>query len=186
MTGTPHLLRWVAVLVACVQAAAPAQATVLLPADFTEMATASAVIVRGEIVDVRGQVTGDRRTIESLVTLRVDEAIKGRPGTTVVFRVPGGQVGRYRRVMIGAPVFTPGDAVIVFLRGDAPAIPVPYGLSQGVYRVARDADGRLVVAPPVTAPGLTAARVVRGDPARAPIAADAFTARVRAALETAR
>ncbi len=186
MRAVTRLGQGIAVLVACLQAEAPAGATVILPADFTEMVAASAVVVRGEVVDVRGQLTGDRRTIESLITLRVDDALKGRPGTTVVFRVPGGQVGRYRRVMIGAPVFAPGDAVIVFLRGDAPAIPAPYGLSQGVYRVARDAAGRLLVAPPDTAPGLAAARVVRGDPARAPIPADVFAAHVRAATEAAR
>lgn len=186
MTVVTRLVRSVVVLVSWVTAVAPARATVILPVDFTEMVAASAVVVRGEVVDVRGQVTGDRRTIESLITLRVDDALKGRPGTTVVFRVPGGQVGRYRRVMLGAPVFAPGDAVIVFLRGDAPAIPAPYGLSQGVYRLQRDGAGRLLVAPPDTAPGLAAARVVRGDPARAPIPAGVFAAHVRAAAEAAR
>jgi hypothetical protein len=170
----------------CAWLTAVVQATVLLPADFAEMVAASSIVVRGEVIDVRGQVTGDRRTIESLVTLRVNDALKGQPGTTVVFRVPGGQVGRYRRVMVGAPVFGPGDEVIVFLRGAAPVIPAPYGLNQGVFRLVRDAGGRRLVAPPDTAPGIAAARVVRGDPARSAITVEAFAREVRAVAEGTR
>lgn len=170
----------------CCALAVPAHATVFLPADFSDMVSASSLVVRGEVVDIRGQATGDRRTIETLVTIRVDDALKGRPGGTVVFRVPGGQVGRFRRVMVGAPVFGVGEAVIVFLRGAAPVIPAPYGLNQGVFRLVRDAAGRVLVAPPDTAPGLAAARVVRGDSARAPIPVAAFAEAVRAAAEAAR
>lgn len=165
---------------------APTHATVFLPVDFADMVMASSIVARGEVVEVRGQTTGDRRTIESLVTLRVDEALKGRPGGVVIFRVPGGQVGRYRRVMVGAPVFAAGDEVIVFLRGEAPVIPVPYGLNQGVFRLVRDAAGRPLVAPPDTGPGLAAARVTRGDPARTPIPVAAFAQHVRAVAEAAR
>jgi hypothetical protein len=58
---------------------------------------------------------GDRRTIDSVVTVAVDEAIKGEPGSTVFVRVPGGEVGRYRRFMVGAPSFTPGEDIVLFL-----------------------------------------------------------------------
>ena len=56
--------------------------------------------------------------------------------------MPGGEVGRYRRVIVGVPRFAAGDEVVVFLRGAAPALPTVFGLSQGLYRVARGADGR--------------------------------------------
>ena len=151
-------------------------AMVVLPAEFNEMVTASQTIVQGRIVDVRSYETAGRRTIESLVTVQVVDAIKGQPGTTAYFKLPGGQVGRYRRVMVGAPQFTPGDEVVLFLKGSAPAVPMPFGLTQGVYRVSRDVSGRALVMPAVSAgPG----RVVRGDPARGPLALDAFTSMVR-------
>jgi len=83
--------------------------------------------------------------------------------------------------MVGAPVFVGGDEVVLFLRGRAPAVPVPFGLSQGVYRVARARDGRLMVTPPVIAEG--PGRVVRGDPARRPLEMSVFARDVRAIVE---
>lgn len=155
------------------------QATVVMPAEFTEMVNGSQVIVHGVVTGVQAQLTGSRRTIESLVTVRIVETLKGDADATTVFRVPGGQVGRYRRVMVGAPEFEEGDEVVVFLSGRAPAMPMPFGLNQGVYRVMR-AAGRATVTPLVVD---GAARVVRGDPARRPLAVDAFAATVRAIVE---
>jgi hypothetical protein len=164
-----------------------AHATVLLPADFTEMVTSARAIVHGRVVDVRSEVTADRRDIETFVTLAVGEYMKGDLGRAVTFKVPGGQVGRYRSVMIGAPQFEEGDEVIVFLSARGPSIPYVFGLSQGVYRVARAADGRvLVTPPPVMARGPSAERVVRGDPARRPLPIAEFGREVRAILERTR
>ena len=164
-----------------------AWATVLLPADFTDVVTGSSVIVHGRVVDVRSMLAGPRRSIESLVTLDVIESLRGTPGPTVTFRVPNGQVGRYRRILVGAPEFEEGDEVVVFLQGRAPAMPTIFGLSQGVYRVVHDANARtLVTPPPVMARGVAAERVVRGDPARQPLPIDAFAREVRRTLERAR
>jgi hypothetical protein len=151
-------------------------ATTVLPVDFDEMVARSHTVVRGRVVDVRTQATAGRRSIESLVTLAVLDAVKGSAAPEVVFRVPGGQIGRYRRVMVGAPEFAPGDDVIVFLSGTFPVIPMPYGLSQGVFRVGRDAAGRGVVSGPQ--PGQE--HLVRGDPARRPVDVDLFLRQVRA------
>jgi hypothetical protein len=173
----------IAVALACVLPVL-AHATVQLPVEFGEMVQGSQLVVHGRVVDVRSQQTGDRRSIETLVTVAVTDALKGRPGDTVSFRLPGGEVGRIRRVIVGVPRFAAGDDVIVFLRGRAPALPTIFGLSQGLYRVMRTADGRAVVAPaPLMAPAAGAERVVRGDPARQPLALDAFAREVRARAE---
>src|SRR5262245_54669088 len=118
-----------------IAAVVPASATTVLPVDFGEMVNRSQTIVYGRVVDVRSQMTGGRRAIESLVTIDVLESIKGGGSRTVVFRVPNGQVGRYRRLTVGAPEFAAGDEVVLFLAGRPPVVPMPYGLSQGVYRV---------------------------------------------------
>jgi hypothetical protein len=165
-------------LVACACAGGSLSATTLVPADFAQMARESELIVRGTVVQVDGQRAGGRQTIESLITLRVSDTIKGTAADETVFRVPGGKVGPYRRVMVGAPQFSLGDEVILFLKGRAPAIAMPYGLSQGVYRVSRTA-GTSVVTPAVVA-GF--GRVTRGDPARRPIDPLAFTRQVQEAL----
>ena len=162
-------------------------ATVVLPADFVTVVTESTTAVHGTVVDVQSGLTGPRRSIESIVTVAVITPLKGTPGTSVSFRVPNGQVGRYRRVMVGAPEFEEGDEVVVFLQGRAPAMPSLFGLSQGVYRVTRDELSRaLVTPPPVMARGLGAERVVRGDPVRAPMPVDQFAREVRSVLERAR
>ena len=166
--------------------AAPARATVYLPADFTEMVTTSAFILHGTIADVRSEPTEDRRAITTYVTVDVAETLKGRPGESITFRVPGGQVGRYRRIVIGAPQFSRGDEVVVFLTSRGPSIPYVFGLSQGVYRISR-ASGRALVTPPlVVGSGDSAERIVRGDPARRPLPLADFAREVRSVMERPR
>ena len=121
-------------------------ALTVLPASFTEMVSGSQLIVHGRILDVRSQATNGRRSIESVVTVTVIESFKGNPGREVMFRMPNGEVGRYRHIVVGAPEFAPGQEVVLFLAGQVPALPLPFGLSQGVFRVAQGADGRAVVA----------------------------------------
>lgn len=164
-----------------------ASATVLLPADFTTVVTGSPIIVHGRVVEVRSFLNGPRRTIESVVTLSVIDTLKGTPTRTVLFRVPNGQVGRYRRIVVGAPEFEDGDEVVVFLQAHAPAIPTLFGLSQGVYRVVRDVNAQAMVTPPaVMARGVAAERVVRGDPVRQPMPMAQFAREVRGVMERAR
>ena len=161
----------------CVLASTALHATVILPADFTEMVNGSHAIVYGVVSDVQSRMVGSRRTIESVVTVDVIDVIKGQKESTAIFRVPGGQVGRYRRVMIGAPQFAEGDEIVVFLAGRPPTLPMPFGLNQGVYRVNRAAGTTTVT------PLIVDGAVVRGDPARRPLAVDAFAAKIRAIAE---
>jgi hypothetical protein len=176
-------MRLLALVLFVAAASVSARAMVVVPAEFSEMVAASQIIVHGRVVDVQSYETAGRRTIESLVTVQVVEAIKGDTVTgaadsarLVHFRLPGGQVGRYRRVMVGAPRCARGDEVVLFLKGTAPAVPMPFGLTQGVYHVSRDAGGRATVMPTMV---VGADRVVRGDPARRPVDLAAFTSFVR-------
>jgi hypothetical protein len=164
--------------------ASPAAATVYVPVDFREMVTASQAIVHGRIADVRSEPTRDRMMIVTYVTLDVDEHLKGSLGESVTFLVPGGQVGRYSRIVVGAPRFERGDEVVIFLSARGPSIPYVFGLSQGVYRVARAADGSaLVTRPAVMARGTVAERIVRGDPARRAVPLTSFVRDVKAIME---
>lgn len=153
-------------------------ATVLLPVDFTQMVSESQLIVHARVIEVQGELVGNRRSIESLVTVAVLLPLKGETGGEVVFRVPGGRVGRYRRIFVGAPVFQPGDEVVLFLKSRVPAIPTPFGLSQGVYRVSRASGAPMVLPVPPTE---TVAGIPRGDSSRKPVALDEFARQVRLA-----
>ena len=181
MMNTRRLWTAIVTSVALCLMATAAAAMVVVPAEFSEMVTASDLVVHGRVVAIRPQIVGDRRTIETVITVAVVDALKGQPGETVYFRVPGGQIGRYRRVMVGAPEFAEGEEVVIFLKGRAPGVPFPFGLSQGVYRVVHGAGGSTLVTPPTVseAPG----RVVRGDPSRRPIELSIFARNVRAIVE---
>ena len=161
----------------CVLVGSLASATTLVPAEFGQMAREAEVIVHGTVLSVQGQL-GPQRMIESLVTLQVVDTLKGAPSAQTTFRVPGGRLGRFRRVMVGAPQFAAGDEVFLFLKGRAPAIAMPYGLSQGVYRVARNGGAATVTPVAVTSAG----GVTRGDPNRRPLDPAAFARQVQQAL----
>ncbi len=171
--------------VALLAAIAPeVHATVLLPGDLSEIARGAAAIVRGTVVDVRAEWADGRRRVATIVTLDVAETFKGAMAGRVSFQVPGGLMGRYRSVTVGAPSFSPGEEVIVCLGARAPALPYVLGLSQGVFRVRRDPQSgqRLVSTPVLLASSQGDTVVTRGDPARRPMSVDRFSATLRAVL----
>lgn len=178
-------MRMMVALMIAVTLASSAGATVLVPAEFREVVAGSHLIVVGRVVDVRAEWADGRRRIDSYVTVEVASTIKGHAAGTVTFLVPGGQIGRYRSVTIGAPVFAPGDEAVLFLDSTDSTIPYVFGLNQGVYRVRRDAPSgdRIVVPPALLARGAAPEVVRRGSPERRPLLLDAFTAQVRAVLD---
>lgn len=171
----------IAVLLVC---ARDLRATVLLPAEFREIVAGSQIIVYGRIAEVRPEWSEDRRRIDTVVTVEASSYLKGGPGPTVTFRIPGGQIGRYRNVMVGAPSFQAGEEAVLFLSAAGPSIAHVFGLNQGVFRVRVDArTGRRMVVPPVLmAPGDATQAVTRGDRTRRQLGLDAFAATVRTAM----
>jgi hypothetical protein len=153
---------------------------VLLPADLGELARGSQAIIHGRVTSVRAEWVAGHRRIDSFVTVEATEYFKGDFGRAVTFRVPGGQIGRYRSVTVGAPVFREGDEVVLFLGARGPSVPYVLGLSQGVFRVVTDvSSGRRLVTPPALVAGVEPAAVRRGDPARRPIDLASFGDTVR-------
>jgi hypothetical protein len=150
------------------------RATVLIPIEFRELVAVSSTIVRGRVLDVHAEWIDGRRSLETFITVEAQEYYKGSLGETLTVRTPGGQMGRYRTIFVGAPEFHQGEEVILFLRGDT-RVPTIVGLSQGAYRVIADPSGRRIVASPVLMGKSDAAEtVVRGDVARRALAVDAF------------
>jgi hypothetical protein len=176
--------------IACVLVHTIATATVLVPAEFREIVGGSEIIAHARIVDVRPQWADGRRWVDSIVTAEVLTSLKGGVTSTVTFKVPGGQLGRYRSVVIGAPVFKKGDEAVLFLKQGSEEWPSVFGLNQGVFRVRRDAHtGQQIVVPPVmSATVATAASSAEGQPIRRgaverkPMPIEAFGARVREAM----
>src|SRR3954462_8881834 len=175
------MTRLCSILAVSMLAVLPASATVLIPADLGELSRDALAIARGRVAALDTQWTEDRGTIETIVTLEVESYLKGGLGASVRFRVPGGALGRFRSVVVGAPEFAVDQRVVVFLGAHGPSVPHVLGLSQGVFRVSRAADnsGWLVTSPVLMPAAGTAIHVVRGDPARRDVPLGDFEQAVR-------
>ena len=161
---------------------ARAHATVLIAADLGELSRDAIAIARGHVVALTPQWTDGRRSIETLVTLEVEEYLKGALGSTVQFRVPGGDFGRLRSITVGAPEFQLDERVIIFLGARGPSVPYVLGLNQGVFRIVASADGAdWRVMPPAALPSVDPGnhRIVRGDASRGPLSLADFEQHVR-------
>ena len=161
------------------------QATVLVPIEFRELVSTAPVIVHGRVVDVRSAFVDGRQSVETFVTVEASEYLKGQLGAHVTIRIPGGQLGRYRTVFVGAPEFRPGDELVLFLKTPRASLPHIIGLSQGAFRVHPDprTGQRMVTTPIVMGKGTGDTEpVVRGDPTRRPVSIAAFRDVVRQVL----
>ena len=163
-------------------------ATVIIPIEFRELVTTSSVIVQARVTDVRAAYIDGRRSVQTFVTVAATEYLKGNLGDHVTFMVPGGVIGRYKTVFVGAPEFRTGDEVVLFLNTQRGGVPFIVGLSQGAYRVVADrATGRRLVSMPILVgkDGAEPVRIVRGDLTRRTLPIEAFRDAVRQLLAEA-
>jgi hypothetical protein len=180
-----NIISCAALLLVIVRGAGPVVATTIVAADLRELTVGATAVAHAVVVDTRSQWVGNRERVETLVTLDVESYFKGNLGRQVVIRVPGGQIGRYRSVLIGAPHLRHGDELVLFLGSQRGSLPYVLGLSQGVFRVRREAgSNRAIVTPaPLLARGNTAEQVIRGDRSRRPLSLSDFGDLVRSLAE---
>ena len=155
-------------------------ASTFLSAEFREVVSEAATVVRGRVTDVRAMRTAAGE-VESVVTIGVDAVLKGSADAFVSMRIPGGVIGRYRTVMTAAPVMRVGQQAVFFLKRASGNAYWPVGLSQGIYRVTMSTTGAPTVASPVLAGTTTntTGLVVRGDPRRKALPLGEFESLVR-------
>ena len=107
-----------------------------LPADFAEMVAGRRLIVHGTVVDVRAQTTAGRRSIESIVTVAVRRRAQGhRRGARSVFRVPADRSAATVASWSARRSSPRATRSSCSSAGGRRSMPMPFGLSQGVYRV---------------------------------------------------
>jgi hypothetical protein len=158
-----------------------ASAVLVVPMTFEQLVDEAAAVVYARVVDVRGQWTADRQSIDSMITLEPLRYLKGNLGETIALRLPGGEAGGMVQVIPGAPRLQQGELVVLFLKARGPAMLTTLGFSQGVFRVSRDArSGSMLVTPPPLKES-EKGRVIRGAAARRSLSVDAFAAAVREA-----
>jgi hypothetical protein len=159
-----------------------AAATIVVSLDLAQLVQGADTVAYGRVVDVF-TVRVDGRYSETLVTLAPSALLKGQANGDIVFRVPGGEMGRYRTVVVGAPVLHVNDEVVVFLAGQPPRVPHVVGFSQGVLPIVRDEARRPIVLAPPVADRSGGQRVVRGGAPTRVMLLSAFADDVRAMVE---
>lgn len=176
----------VCTLLLAILATTSLNASLIIPADLPTLVREAQTIVLGRVTDVRGVMRPGTRRVDSYVVFAVDDALKGADTRTLVFRTLGGVSGRYRTVVHGSPVFSPGDEAVVFLGKGA--TPYPIGLSHGIFRVRLDrlTGERRILPPPMLIDRRQTMTIRRGDGTRVPIPVESFTSIVRSILERRR
>jgi len=129
---------------ACLIFAVTALATTVIPPSFDELVSRAEMIFQGSVTGVRSEWTGEgaQRHIMSYVTLKVEDAIKGNPGSTVTLRMLGGTVGGETMEVTDAPKFKVGERDILFVENNGTQFVPLVGIMHGRFRVKKDAAGQ--------------------------------------------
>ena len=88
-----------------------ATATTVIPPKFDELVSRAQIIFEGEVIGLQSQWIGEgaQHRIVTFVTFKVNEALKGDPGTTYSIRMLGGTVDGRTMEVTDAPKFKVGD-----------------------------------------------------------------------------
>jgi hypothetical protein len=132
----------------------PADTTLAVALSVGDMVSQADVIAIGRATETRSMWVD--RSLVTLVTVAVNESLKGAPGDTLTVVVPGG-VDANRKVPIamtypGAPRLSPGEDVFLFLNADT-EVGGGYavtGYSQGKFSIVEGDDGQPMVARDLT------------------------------------
>ncbi len=114
---------------------------IVLPQNLAELVDQSAVIVRGQVIGARVEPHPELKGLSTVVvTLRVEETLKGQAGATFTFR----QFIWDMRDRFDAAGYRKGDyLLLLMIPPSAYGLSSPAGLEQGRFRVVRDAAGKL-------------------------------------------
>lgn len=110
-----------------------ASATVIAWESLDTMARRVPVIVRGHVTRSVSEWDADKRRIWTWTELTVTESIKGKTGSTVFFKQPGGEVRGVGQRVEGVARFREGEDCVVLLAPapDEPGTLRVYGMSAG-------------------------------------------------------
>jgi len=113
----------------------------VVPRTLLELSRSAGTIVRGQVVSTRVEPHPDYRNIPTLlITLKVEEVLKGKAGQTFTFR----QAILDIRDRYDHNGYKKGQHVLLLLaRPSRYGFSSPMGLEQGRFRLVRSASGRL-------------------------------------------
>ncbi len=139
----PLSLRRSFLLLVGVLLAAPAwaqQSALVAPRNLEQLTGTAAVIVRGQVVDVRMEKHPELTHLDTVVvTLQVRETLKGEAGSRFIFRQ---YVWDIRDRMNSGGYLKGQDVLLMMIAPSRYGLSSPAGLEQGRFRIERDRAGR--------------------------------------------
>jgi hypothetical protein len=154
----------------------PARATLVRPTTVEAMARRSDAVVRGFVVSRRSEWAGEGKRIITVVEIETSDVWRGEAPAAFTVVVPGGTVGGIGQHVAGAPQFTVGEEVALFLRRAGP----------GRFRVKNLALGKFAIqngdaAPRLDGVGFVDGALTAGERRVEPMSAAELERRVRSA-----
>ncbi len=116
-------------------AAVTAQASLAVPASVEDLARSSDAVVRGRVVSLQARRSSDGRRISTYAEVETAGVWRGAAPAHVTVVVPGGVVGRIGQRVDGAPTFSEGEEVVLFLGKTDGRFFRVHGLGQGKFSV---------------------------------------------------
>src|SRR6266404_4158932 len=135
-------------LLTALMGASALHGTTVISPTFEELVNRAQVIFQGVVTDVRSQWVGEgaQRSIVSYVTFKVEDAMKGNPGSTYTMRMLGGTVGDQTMEVTDSPKFKVGNRDVLFVENNGSQFVPLVGIMHGRFRLEREhATGREVV-----------------------------------------
>lgn len=124
-------------------------AVYVVPPDDVLIAKADVIVTASAVKT--SEVSNAAGEVETITLFDVEELLKGRHSDQkLVLRIPGvslsdSRVGVLRRVVSGAPRFTDGTRVLLFVNQVGPDTFAPTDFALGVFYFAKDVSGRSVL-----------------------------------------
>jgi hypothetical protein len=113
-----------------------ALATIFVTMSDADLTATSDVVLTGTVTGIRSVVEPDGRSVRTYVTLDVGDVLKGvLRGRTITISEPGGVVGTIGRWVHGAPEFTRGEDVFLFLQRGRDGSLSTTSLGLGKYQI---------------------------------------------------
>ena len=123
-------------------------ATTVIPPTFDQLVKQAELIFQGTVTDARSvwEGEGGQRHIETYVTFKVDDNVKGDAGSSYTIRMLGGTVGDQTMEVSDAPKFKIGDRDILFVEHNYDQFVPLVGIDHGRFHVQHDdTTGRDIV-----------------------------------------
>ncbi len=124
-----------------------ANATTVIPPKFDQLVDRAQIIFEGEVTGLQSQWIGEgaEHRIVTFVTFKVDEALKGEPGTSYSMRMLGGTVDGQTMEVSDAPKFKVGDHDMLFVENNGSQFIPLVGIQHGRFRIGKDQNSKEIV-----------------------------------------